>query len=260
MVRGLYDVAGLRADADFMIWTRGRRLEAGARRTLLGLAGARARGRPRRCGAASRCTQSGGVRREPRAGVSGRGRGRRLHVRLSVVRSLDWYLLPDERTPADVASRRGRPREPGCPGRRRRRPSALSDDSSILAFEGRTAPDHGPDARVRAADAFTGASARNVPFFTGPPSEVDEVVAAPALILTEVTSPALSDKGPSQLVFTRLACEGRVQPIGGYARRVHEPGRDASIAGIRRPLGWHAILRCCVPTVSQRWDVCRGST
>ena len=49
-----------------------------------------------------------------------------------------------------------------------------------------------------------------------------------------VTSPTA---GSRRLLFTRLACEGPVQPVGGYARRVRQPGRDASIAGIRRPLG-----------------------
>ena len=56
----------------------------------------------------------------------------------------------------------------------------------------------------------------------------------PHLFMYWVTSPTA---GCRRLLFTRLAREGPVQPVGGYARRVRQLGRDASNAGIRRPLG-----------------------
>jgi hypothetical protein len=49
-----------------------------------------------------------------------------------------------------------------------------------------------------------------------------------------VTSPTA---GSRRLLLTRLAREGPVQPVAGCVRRVRLPGRDASIAGIRIPLG-----------------------
>jgi hypothetical protein len=49
-----------------------------------------------------------------------------------------------------------------------------------------------------------------------------------------VTSPAAE---ADRLLLTRLAREGPVQPEGCCARRVRQPGCDASIAGRRTPLG-----------------------
>ena len=49
-----------------------------------------------------------------------------------------------------------------------------------------------------------------------------------------VTSPTA---GSRRLLLTPLGREGPVQPVGCCVRHAHLPVHDASIAGIRRPLG-----------------------
>jgi hypothetical protein len=74
----------------------------------------------------------------------------------------------------------------------------------------------------------------NVASVQNPLRTLDEDCEFARHTLALVTSPTA---GCRRLLFTRLACEGPVQPVGGYVRRVRQPVRDASIAGIRMPLG-----------------------
>ncbi len=95
VVRGFYDVSGLRADADLMVWLHGESAEAlqEAVRVL------------RRTGVIGSLLPTWnamGVHRDAefnRAHVPGFLRGERARTWLTVypfVRSYDWYLLPDE--------------------------------------------------------------------------------------------------------------------------------------------------------------------
>ena len=95
VVRGLYDVAGFRADADFMMWTHAERVEdlqatyTGFRRTALG--------------AATEPVWSVVALHRPAefnkshlpAFIAGEDPGDYICV-YPFVRSLDWYLLPDD--------------------------------------------------------------------------------------------------------------------------------------------------------------------
>ena len=74
----------------------------------------------------------------------------------------------------------------------------------------------------------------NVASVQNPLRTLDEDCEFACRTLALVTSPTA---GCRRLLFTRLAREGPVQPVRGYVRRVRQPGRDASIAGIRIPLG-----------------------
>ena len=67
-------------------------------------------------------------------------------------------------------------------------------------------------------------------------SALDDVSFCHLVIIgvTDVTSPTA---GSRRLLFTRLAREGPVQPGGCCVRPFRLPGRDASIAGRRNPLG-----------------------
>ena len=95
VVRGLYDVAGFRADADFMIWTHAERVEdlqatySGFRRTALGLASD-----PVWSVVALHRPAEFNKSHVP-AFVAGEAPGDYVCV-YPFVRSLDWYLLPDE--------------------------------------------------------------------------------------------------------------------------------------------------------------------
>ena len=95
VVRGIYDVAGLRADADFMIWTHAETVEAlqatysdFRRTTKLGRAGT-----PVWSNMPVTVPRSS-TRATFRRSWPGRTRG--LHLRVSVRPVLEWYLLPDE--------------------------------------------------------------------------------------------------------------------------------------------------------------------
>ena len=167
VVRGLYDVAGFRADADFMIWTHAERVEdlqatySAFRRTALGLASD-----PVWSVVALHRPAEFNKSHVP-AFIAGEEPGDYLCV-YPFVRSLDWYLLPDD-------ERRKMLVEHGMAGREypdvraNTVPAfALGDYEWILAFEG-------PDLRrivelmwkLRYTDARRHVR-EETPFFTGP--------------------------------------------------------------------------------------------
>ena len=95
VLRGLYDVAGMRADADYMMWTHAERIEdlqatyTGLRRTLLGRVS-----EPVWSVAALHRPAEFNKSHIP-AFVAGEPAGDYICV-YPFVRSLEWYLLPDD--------------------------------------------------------------------------------------------------------------------------------------------------------------------
>jgi peroxiredoxin len=177
VVRGLYDVAGFRADADFMIWTHAERVEdlqatyRDFRRTSLGRAcepvwSVVALHRPAEFN-----------KSHVPAFIAGEEPGDYLCV-YPFVRSLEWYLLPDE-------ERRKMLVEHGMSGREypdvraNTVPAfALGDYEWILAFEG---PDLGRIVELMWKLRYTDARRHvreEVPFFTGPRVGVEQLIAA----------------------------------------------------------------------------------
>ena len=177
-VRGLYDIAGLRADADFMIWTHAERVEslqAGyadfRRTTTLGRA----------------CTpvwSAVGLHRPAEfnksripAFIAGEDPAAYLCV-YPFVRSYDWYLLPDQERRRMLAEHGRKAREyPDV------RPNttfafALGDYEWLLAFE---APEL--DQLVDLMRHLRNTEARRhtreeTPFYTGPRVGVEQLVAS----------------------------------------------------------------------------------
>jgi hydrogen peroxide-dependent heme synthase len=167
VVRGLYDVAGLRADADLMMWVHGPSLEA--------VQGAYQRLRASRLGAS--LTPAWSVVALHRAAEFNRGHvpaflaGEQPRGYLCVypfVRSYDWYLLPDD-------ERRVMLRDHGIAAAEYKdvrantmSTFALSDYEWLLAFEA--------DELHRIVDLMRDLRAtearrhvrEEVPFFTGP--------------------------------------------------------------------------------------------
>ncbi|HEX5144421.1 MAG TPA: hydrogen peroxide-dependent heme synthase [Mycobacterium sp.] len=175
VVRGLYDVAGMRADADYMIWTHAPRIEdlqatyTGFRRTLLGRVS-----EPVWSAAALHRPAEFNKSHVP-SFIAGEPAGDYICV-YPFVRSLEWYLLPDD-------ERRKMLVEHGMAGRdwpdvrANTVPAfALGDYEWILAFEG-------PDLarivelmwKLRYTDARRHAR-EETPFFTGPRRGVEELV------------------------------------------------------------------------------------
>jgi chlorite dismutase len=178
VVRGLYDVSGLRADADFMIWTHAERVEAlqatyadFRRTTTLGRA----------------CTpvwSSAGLHRPAEfnksripAFIAGEDPGAYICV-YPFVRSYEWYLLPEEQRRKMLAEHGKKAREyPDV------RPNttfafALGDYEWLLAFE---APEL--DQIVELMRHLRNTEARRhtreeTPFFTGPRVGVEQLVAS----------------------------------------------------------------------------------
>lgn len=176
VVRGLYDVAGFRADADFMMWTHAERVEdlqatyTGFRRTALG--------------AATEPVWSVVALHRPAefnkshlpAFIAGEDPGNYVCV-YPFVRSLDWYLLPDE-------DRRRMLVEHGMAGREYPDVRAntvpafsLGDYEWILAFEG---PDLARIVELMWKLRYTDARRHvreETPFFTGPRVGIEQLVA-----------------------------------------------------------------------------------
>lgn len=178
VVRGLYDVAGLRADADFMIWTHAESLEAlqamysDFRRTT-------------KLGRASTPVWSSVALHRPAefnkshvpAFLAGEEPGGYICV-YPFVRSLDWYLLPDEDRRTMLADH-GMAARAFKDVRANTVPAfALGDYEWILAFE---APelhrivDLMRDLRATEARRHV---REETPFFTGPRVGIEQLVTA----------------------------------------------------------------------------------
>ncbi|MCW2649450.1 MAG: hypothetical protein JWR32_426 [Mycobacterium sp.] len=178
VVRGLYDVAGLRADADFMIWTHADRVEAlqtayedFRRTTALGHASS-----PVWSSVALHRPAEFNKSHIP-AFLAGEEPGNYICV-YPFVRSLDWYLLPDE-------DRRRMLAEHGMAARGYKDVRAntvpafaLGDYEWILAFE---APELHRIVELmrelRATEARRH-TREETPFFTGPRVPVEQLVRA----------------------------------------------------------------------------------
>lgn len=135
IVRGVYDIAGMRADADFMIWTHAEHIEdlqkfyADFRRTTI-------------LGRASTAVWSNTALHRPAefnkshlpAFVAGEEPGDYICV-YPFVRSYEWYLLPDAERRKMLADH-GKEARPYPEVRANTVPSfALGDYEWILAFE-----------------------------------------------------------------------------------------------------------------------------
>jgi hydrogen peroxide-dependent heme synthase len=176
VVRGLYDVAGMRADADFMIWTHAERVEdlqatyADFRRTTT-------------LGKVSTPVWSSVALHRPAefnkshipAFLAGEEAGNYVCV-YPFVRSLDWYLLPDEERRQMLADH-GMAARGYKDVRANTVPAfALGDYEWILAFE---APelhrivDLMRDLRATEARRHV---REEIPFFTGPRVAVEQLV------------------------------------------------------------------------------------
>ncbi|MFC5993272.1 hydrogen peroxide-dependent heme synthase [Pseudonocardia hispaniensis] len=177
VVRGVYDVAGLRADADFMIWWHAENIEA-LQAAYADLRRATALGR------ASVPVWSQVALHRPAefnkshipAFLAGEDARRYVCV-YPFVRSYDWYLLPDDQRRKMLAEHGAMAR--GYPDVRANTVPAfaLGDYEWILAFEA--------DELHRIVDLMRhlrGAEARlhvreEVPFYTGPRVEIRDLIA-----------------------------------------------------------------------------------
>ncbi|WP_068162066.1 hydrogen peroxide-dependent heme synthase [Rhodococcus phenolicus] len=178
VVRGIYDIAGMRADADFMIWTHAERIEdlqkfyAEFRRSTI-------------VGRASNPVWSNVALHRPAefnkshvpAFIAGEDPGNYICV-YPFVRSYEWYLLPDEDRRRILAEhgKAGR----GYPDVRANTVPAfaLGDYEWILAFE---APEL--DRIVDLMRDLRATEARyhvrlEIPFFTGPRIDADRLINA----------------------------------------------------------------------------------
>jgi chlorite dismutase len=178
VVRGLYDVAGLRADADFMIWTHAERVEAlqasyadFRRTTMLGWACA-----PVWSSVALHRPAEFNKSHIP-AFLAGEEPGAYICV-YPFVRSYEWYLLPEEDRRRMLAEH-GKKARAYKEVRANTVPAfALGDYEWLLAFE---APelDRIVDLMrdLRATDARLH-TREETPFFTGPRVGVEQLVAS----------------------------------------------------------------------------------
>ena len=227
MVRGLYDVAGLRADADFMIWTHAERVEdlqatyADFRRTTtLG----------RAC---SPVWSSVALHRPAEfnkshvpAFLAGEEPGAYICV-YPFVRSYEWYLLPDEERRRMLAEHGMAAREYKDVRANTVPAFALGDYEWILAFE---APelDRIVDLmrELRATDARRH-TREETPFFTGP-----RVAGRAARERTAITRDA------NQQRKTRGgAHDSGIRPDRSHPLRGDVPRRPA----VARPARGHAV-------------------
>ncbi|MDJ0395464.1 chlorite dismutase family protein [Rhodococcus sp. G-MC3] len=177
-VRGVYDIAGMRADADFMVWTHAERIEdlqatySDFRRTTA-------------LGKASTPVWSNSALHRPAefnkshvpAFIAGEDPGAYICV-YPFVRSIDWYLLPDDERRQMLADH-GMAARGYKDVRANTVPSfALGDYEWILAFE---APEL--DRIVDLMRDLRATEARRhvreeIPFFTGPRVDVEALVAS----------------------------------------------------------------------------------
>ncbi len=177
-VRGVYDLAGMRADADFMVWTHAERIEdlqktySDFRRTTA-------------LGKASTPVWSNAALHRPAefnkshvpAFIAGEEAGAYICV-YPFVRSIDWYLLPDEER-RTMLSDHGKAARDYKDVRANTVPSfALGDYEWILAFE---APEL--DRIVDLMRDLRATEARRhvreeTPFFSGPRVDVEALVAS----------------------------------------------------------------------------------
>ena len=176
VVRGLYDVAGMRADADFMIWTHAERVES-LQATYSDFRRTTALGR-----ASTPVWSSVALHRPAEfnkshipAFMAGEEAGNYICV-YPFVRSLDWYLLPDEERRKMLADH-GMAARGYKDVRANTVPAfALGDYEWILAFE---APelhrivDLMRDLRATEARRHV---REEIPFFTGPRVAVEQLV------------------------------------------------------------------------------------
>ncbi|MEE2035040.1 hydrogen peroxide-dependent heme synthase [Rhodococcus chondri] len=178
IVRGLYDIAGMRADADFMFWTHAEHIEdlqkfySDFRRTTI-------------VGRASAPVWSNTALHRPAefnkshlpAFIAGEEPGDYICV-YPFVRSYDWYLLPDADRRKMLADH-GKEARPYPEVRANTVPAfALGDYEWILAFEA-PALDRIVDLMrdLRATEARMHVR-EETPFFSGPRVDVDKLVAA----------------------------------------------------------------------------------
>lgn len=177
-VRGVYDIAGMRADADFMVWTHAERIEdlqatySDFRRTTA-------------LGKASNPVWSNSALHRPAefnkshvpAFIAGEDPGDYICV-YPFVRSIDWYLLPEEERRTMLADH-GKAARGYKDVRANTVPAfALGDYEWILAFE---APEL--DRIVDLMRDLRATEARRhvreeTPFFTGPRVDVEALVTA----------------------------------------------------------------------------------
>lgn len=175
VVRGIYDIAGMRADADFMFWTHAETVEALQATYWISPhdhvgSSERSRVEQRRVASARR------IQQEPHSGIPGRRGSRRVRVCLSV-RAVAGVVPTARRRASQDAGRtrhgragvQGRPREHGARFR-------AGDYEWILAFE---APELYRIVdlmrELRATDARRH-TREETPFFTGPRVSVEELV------------------------------------------------------------------------------------
>lgn len=176
VVRGIYDVAGMRADADYMFWTHAERVEdlqatySDFRRTTT-------------LGKVSTPVWSSVALHRPAefnkshipAFLAGEDPGNYVCV-YPFVRSLDWYLLPDEERRKMLADH-GMAARGYKDVRANTVPAfALGDYEWILAFEAQELHrivDLMRDLRATEARRHV---REEIPFFTGPRVEVEQLV------------------------------------------------------------------------------------
>ena len=177
VVRGIYDVAGMRADADFMVWWHAEEIEA-----LQGAyadcgAPPRWAGRACPCGARSALHRPAEFNKSHVPAFLAGEEARRYLCVYPFVRSYDWYLLPDAERRQMLAEHGKAAR--GYPDVRANTVSsfALGDYEWMLAFEA--------DELHRIVDLMRDLRAtearrhvrEEIPFFTGPRVQVGDLVA-----------------------------------------------------------------------------------
>lgn len=178
VIRGIYDVAGMRADADFMIWTHADRVEA-LQATYADFRRTTALGRS--CTPVWSCV---GLHRPAEfnkshvpAFVAGEEPGAYICV-YPFVRSYQWYVLPESERRKMLAEHGRKAREYKEVRTNTTQAFALGDYEFLLAFE---APalnqlvDLMRDLRNTEARLHV---REEIPFFTGPRVPVEQLVAA----------------------------------------------------------------------------------